>query len=443
MGGLSSVQFDVLRTLVESAPDAALRNLDSALQSDRSGSPAMAEICRMISLETGRRATRSRVLAPLLPLCVSVPNDLQRLVFPAAAPAMVWRVLQAQSPRWVELAEQALPDEDEPSFACDDQLCLEAAAGVRAAAGPWAEVAARLDAFTPSGAGQFAACLEISPIARRAIAHLSEWTGRLTEERAAAARLCFKDAVALADDNAPRLMEMLTAHLEEPWQVIRLVSAVMDRPNDAFVAASELATFGERLMGDIDRRVKTVVDFNLADGREAGEAAGRAVHVATMEIAAIEESIELARAGSWGQRLMAQKRTLASAVENRLKHVEDAVSVALPLQSGRRNKGPRGHPRLTHDPDRIALTKAEALTAFVPEVRSASAVAGFGAVRARAAEAVEARLNQYVEDLLETIHLQAPEAPRARLYLDAAAELLGLLSGAKVAQIVRRRAAAA
>jgi hypothetical protein len=443
MGGLSQAQFDVLRTLVASAPDAALCNLDSALRSDRSGSPAMAEIRRMISLETGRRATRSRVLAPLLPLCVSAPNDLQRLVFPTKAPALVWQALEVQSPRRVELAEQALPEDDEPFFACDDELCLEAAAGIRGGAVPWKEVVARLDEFTPRGAEQFAACLEIAPIARRAVVHLPEWTGRLTEERSAAARLCFKDAVAIADDNGPRLMEMFIAHLQEPWQVIRLVSAVMDRPTDSFVAASELATFGERLMADIDRRVKVVMDFNLAEGREAGEAAGRAVHIASMEIAAIEESIELGRAGSWGPRLMVQKRTLASAVESRLKRVEDAVSVALPLKSGRRKKGPRGHPRLTHDPDRVALIKAEALVSFVPEVRSASAVAGFGAVRTRAAEAVEARLNQYVEDLLETIHLQAPEAPRARLYLDAAAELLGLLSGARVAQIVRRRAAAA
>jgi hypothetical protein len=196
------------------------------------------------------------------------------------------------------------------------------------------------------------------------------------------------------------------------------------------------------VLDDIDAKLKVVTGFDLGEGRGAGAQAGRAVHVATMEIAAFEESIELSRQGPWGMRLMAQKRQLASGVENRLKFVDEAVAAALPLQVARR-KGPRGHPRLSQDPDPVAIAKAEALVAFTPEVRSAAAVAGFGAVRAQAAEAAEARLSQYVEDLLEVIHLQAPEADRARLYLDAAAELLGLLSGVKAAQIVRRRAAAA
>src|SRR3982751_4899293 len=104
MGALSNVQFETLRTLVQSAPDAALRNLDMALQSDRSDSPAMAEIRRLIAIESGHRATRGRVLGPLLPLCTSSPNDFQRLVFPAATPSLIWRALQEHSPRWVELA---------------------------------------------------------------------------------------------------------------------------------------------------------------------------------------------------------------------------------------------------------------------------------------------------------------------------------------------------
>jgi hypothetical protein len=185
-----------------------------------------------------------------------------------------------------------------------------------------------------------------------------------------------------------------------------------------------------------------VTELDLSRGRQAGAEAGRAVHVATMQIAAFEEAIELTRSGPWATRLMTQKRQLAAAVEKRLKFVEDAIAAALPLQAGRR-KGPRGHPRLSHDPDPAALARAETLAAFTPEVRSAAAVAGFGAVRAQAAEAAEARLDQYVEDLLEVIHMQAPEAGRARLFLDAAAELLGLLSGVKAAQLVRRRAAAA
>ena len=443
MGALSHLQFESLRMLVESAPDATLRNLDMALASDSSGSAAMAEIRRLIAVESGDRVARDRVLGPLLPLCRARPRELQRLVLPPAAPRRLWRALISDAPHLVALASEAEPDEDDPFPACDDDLCRVAAEGLRAGSGAFADVARMADGAAPGGAGQLAACLSLAPIARRAAPRLADWIGRLTEERAAAARLAYKDAVAVGEDCGPRLLEMLMARLDEPWLVLRLVSAVMDRPTDAFVAASELASFGERLLDDIDRRLQVVTGFALDEGRAAGAAAGQAVHAATMEIATFEESLELSRQGPWGLRLMAQKRLLASGVENKLKHADDAVAAALPLQRGPKRAGPRGHPRLSHDPDRGLLTKAEALCAFVPEVRSAAAVAGFGAVRAQAAEAIEARIAQYVEDLIETIHAQAPEAGRARLYLDAAAELLGLLTGAKAAQIVRRRAAAA
>lgn len=436
MGGLSSVQFETLRTLVQSAPDAALRSLDLAMESDTSGGAAMGEIRRLIALESADRNVRDRVLAPLLPLCRAAPRPLQRLVFLPALPGRLWRALNAELPSLAEAARGAETTEDEPFPRPDDVLCREAGKRVRERSGAFAAV------VDPAKAACLAACLELAPIARRALPRLSDWIGRHTEERTAAARVAYKDAVAVVEDGGPRLLEMLMGHLEEPWVILRVVSAVMDHPGDDFVAASELASFGERVLDDIDARLALVTGLDLSRGREAGAEAGRAVHVATMEIAAFEEAIEMTRNGPWAVRLMGQKRQLASAVEKRLKFVEEAIAAALPLQAGRR-KGPRGHPRLSHDPDLAALVRAETLVAFTPEVRSAAAVAGFGAVRAQAAEASEDRLSQYVEDLLEVIHLQAPEAGRARLYLDAAAELLGLLSGVKAAQLVRRRAAAA
>ena len=54
------------------------------------------------------------------------------------------------------------------------------------------------------------------------------------------------------------------------------------------------------------------------------------------------------------------------------------------------------------------------------------------------------RLDQYVEDLLETLRSDEPgDIDRLQGYLDAAASLIGVLQGEKAAQIVRRRSAAA
>jgi regulator of sigma D len=78
------------------------------------------------------------------------------------------------------------------------------------------------------------------------------------------------------------------------------------------------------------------------------------------------------------------------------------------------------------------------------ETRSAAAVGGFGAVRAQALEALEKRLDQYCDDLVDTLHKGECEEPeRVRAYLEIAARFMGLVKGPQTAQIVRRRAAAA
>ncbi len=292
MGGLSTVQFETLRTLVQSAPDSALRSLDMALESDRSGAPAMGEIRRMIAVENADRHARDRVLLPLLPLCRSPSRPLQRLVFPPALPGRLWRALNAEAAKLIDDARQAEVCEDDSFPPADDALCREAARLVGARTGRFAAIAELADAAGPRGAEHLAACLELIPIARRALPRLPDWIGRLTEERAAAARIAYKDAVAISEDCGPRLLEMLMAHLEEPWIILRVVCAVMDHPGDDFVAVSELASFGERVLDDIDARLKVITGFDLERGREAGTEAGRAVHVATMQIAAFEETIQ-------------------------------------------------------------------------------------------------------------------------------------------------------
>jgi hypothetical protein len=59
-------------------------------------------------------------------------------------------------------------------------------------------------------------------------------------------------------------------------------------------------------------------------------------------------------------------------------------------------------------------------------------------------EALDPRLDQYAEDLLEELHTgkTAPEE-RVRVFLEIAAEFLGLVRDPKAADFVRRRAAVA
>ena len=48
-------------------------------------------------------------------------------------------------------------------------------------------------------------------------------------------------------------MELLFAHLDDPYHVLRLVTAVMDHPSEHYLAASEMAGFGKRLMDEAGR----------------------------------------------------------------------------------------------------------------------------------------------------------------------------------------------
>ena len=275
---------------------------------------------------------------------------------------------------------------------------------------------------------------------------MPEWLGRMNGEKAAKLRLTYRDVCAVADDAGPRFFEMLTAHLTEPWLILRVIAGVMDHPHETYVSGSELAGFGERVLADIDRRLAEITAFKATSGRQAAHAIAQSVHMATVEIAEIEQSFQLAADGAWGRRVAKQKKQLAETIEAHLKATDRRRRPgALPLQTVR--MGPRtlkGVPRLTQDPDPGQVEKAATLLTFMSEVRASAAAGGFASARAKALEVLELRLDTYVEAVLEEIRAEDGVDPdRARAFLEVAAGLCGLARDEKAAQIIRRRAAAA
>jgi hypothetical protein len=441
---MSEVKLALVRGLIEQAPDVAIQSLMMALRADSRHDESLTVVQQMIELEASDRRARNLVFAPVAPLCAPA-GPFTGLSFPPRALTLIWKALKEESPDDV-IAAKAMaarwggPDCTPELF---DMLCAAAAAGLRGAQGTFGAAAASAD--QGGGRGSLAACLDIAPVTRRALDQMPEWLGRMTSEKAANLRLAYRDAVAIADDAGPRFFEMLAAHLAEPWLILRVISGVMDRPGEAYVSGSELASFGERVLADIERRLGEVTAFKSTAGRQAAHAAAQAVHVATIEIAELEQSFALTPDGSWGRRLARQKKTLATTIEGHLKDTDDAVAQALPLQTVR--VGPRtqrGVPRLTHDPDPAQVEKAASLLTFMSEVRVSAATGGFASARAKALEVLELRLDKYVEEVLEEIRAEdGVDTPRARAFLEIAAEFCGLARDEKSAQIVRRRAAAA
>ena len=445
MGLMSESKLEMVRALIGQAPDSAIRSLLLALSADEGHDEGLTRVHAMIEAEASDRRARNMAFSPIAPLCVE-PGPFTGLCFPPRTLSLIWKALKTEAPEEIRAAKALAADwrAEESSPELFDRLCARAAARLELGGGAFASAAEAAD--TGAGREALAACLDIAPVTRRALDQMPEWLGRMTSEKAAKLRLAYRDAVAVADDAGPRFFEMLAAHLTEPWLILRVISGVMDRPNETYLAGSELAGFGERVLADIDRRLAEVVAFKSTSGRQTAHAVAAAVHTITIQIAEIEQSINLTPEGPWGRRLAVQKHALATSIEGHLKAANDAVHIALPVQTKR--MGPRaakGIPRLTHDPDPVLVEKAATLLTFMSEVRASAPAGGFASARAKTLESLEHRLDTYVEDVLEEIRTPdgAVDPERARAYLEIAAEFCGLARDEKSAQIVRRRAAAA
>ena len=232
----------------------------------------------MIEAEAGDRRARNMVFAPIAPLCAAA-GPFSGLSFPPRALALIWKALKADYPDEVAAAKDLAAGwggPDSHARALRRALRPRRARACAPAGGPFGAAATAAD--QGGGRAALAACLDIAPVTRRALDQMPQWLGRMTSEKAAKLRLAYRDAVAIADDAGPRFFEMLAAHLAEPWLILRVISGVMDRPGEAYVSGSELASFGERVLGDIERRLGEVTAFKSTAGRPAAHAAAQAVH---------------------------------------------------------------------------------------------------------------------------------------------------------------------
>jgi hypothetical protein len=441
MAGVAANKLLMVRKLVETAPDAALRSLELALSGPAGGQGALAAVRGLVEDETAARYVRNSVLAPIVPLCVK--RDTEQTSFPPRVLTLLWAALKTQAPKQVEEAaarcnpwdlEQGPPD-------VFTELCKIAAKGVRAQAEPGFQA---LDAICDID--ELASCLELSAIVRAALPRLQEWVSKMSEERASSARLAYKDACAIRPDAGPLLFEMLAAHLPDDWRILRVISAVMERPNDKFWASSEVSVFGERVLADIEKNIAFIETFDPAKGEVEGRRAAAAAQKIAQQITEFEQSVNLAKDGPWGRRIGKYKQGVAQAVEARMNAAEKELLAALPLRpisilGGKKGKGV---PLLTAEPDETQIGRLTSVLVFIAEIRGCALQSGYGASRAKVLEKLNGRLDQYIEDILHVVRTgDGGDQGLARLYVDLAAGYIAYSRDEKTAEIVRRRAAAA
>jgi len=391
------------------------------------------------------RSVRDCVFGPLVLLCAPRADGFEQMLFPQPALAKLWRVMKQTASRTVSVALASLTTGmDSDTFPpCYDQLCREAARGLREREAPYLPVIAMLEEFRPGASAEFISCLLVAPLARSAAPRLTGWIRHMNNEHAAAVRLMFKDAAAAVEDGTPKLMEMLMAQLKEPWLILRMISAVTGRASDRYLASSEMASFCQRVLAVIDDHLNQLRIFDLDGGPEAAVAAAQHVALAATQAAEVEAAMEMEKQGPWGARLAKQRGLVASLTEGHLKKCGKLVSEALPVQPARAG-GLRPEPLLEMAPDTRLVRRAMAGLTFFDRVRGPAATGGYGTVRAKVCEDITYGLDGYLEDILAIVHDGDPaEAPVARTYLEVGADFMGLLHDIKAAQIIRRRAAAA
>ena len=452
MVALNERKIAIVRTLVESAPDRVVGRLQQALF-ESGGDSALAGVRKLVEIEAQDRSLRNAILSPVAPLCVGDGVSARKLTFPARALPCLWHGLKDLAPDVIAAADTAIAEinDTSPARAIDamnrsfDALTRLAANALRAREQRDFLVAVELcDRARPGGADLLAACLDLAPVVRKAAQRLPEWIAHSGENTTAASRLAYKDAVATADDAGPRLFEMLAAQLSPPWMVLRVISAVMDKPTERYMADSEVGGFGEGVMTEIDDALVAISKLDLDGGVTAGRAAGKLVELISLQTSELEACIELSRDHGWGHRIVRQRKSLAGVVEGLLREAEKLAAAALPTEMASKQRMRRQLPCLTVMPDARAVTRATTLLAFTQEIRSSANYAGFSSVHAKTLENIGAMLDHYVEDVLD--HLKTGDVEHVEIagaFLAIAADCCERVRDEKAGALIRRRAAVA
>ena len=167
MAAIAAHKLHLIRTLVETAPDAALRSLELALSS-AGATGSLAAVRGLVEDETANRFVRNNILAPIVPVCV--PRGEGQVQFPSAVLPRLWRALKSVAPSRVEEAAAKCNPWDLENGVPDvfDDLCKTAAAGLRDP-----ENAAFDSVRSICDPERLALCLQLSAITRSCLPKLS------------------------------------------------------------------------------------------------------------------------------------------------------------------------------------------------------------------------------------------------------------------------------
>jgi hypothetical protein len=433
----------MLKGLVRSLPKASLRSLEMAL--GLTNDPKMVEVRDVILAETEFRHVREAVFAPFMPLFQARTDGLEGVRFPTWIINNLWSALEKQEPDLQGQARILLQSlrTDDPTPVVFFRLVT--AAGQICRNDPNSILPRGADDDDREEVAEFGHYLDLHRLSRQVLARLSDFMGRIDADKAAALRVLYKDASDLDAESGTRFIEIIFANLDDGAQVIKIVATVSDRPKDRFLAESELASFGERILDRIEADLAGLKTFMGGKGKvcEDLDGAGDRVSNCLGQLQAFGQYIELARDGPWGKRVTEAQKAIAGLVEHQLKGAEKTLDAVLPTRTERiYGRMKKEVPDYAQVPDDEAMARARGALLFVQKVRHIAVAGGFASLHTKMTDACEKALDAYFADMLGIAN--GDEAFDREQLLDGferVTDMMEALCGEGKAQVARRRVA--
>ena len=404
---------------------------------------ALIEVRELVSVELEFRYAKDAVFAPYLPLFEARADGLNAVEFPRWLLDNLWRALETHEPELYQQSRFALRGlrAEDPTPVVFFRLVTAAAAICREHPG---DVLPKSPARGDSEeVAEFAHYLDLHRILRTVLAKLPDFLGRIDAEKAAALRLMFKDACAISDEGGMRFMEVIFSHLEDGGQIIKFIATVSDRPNDRFLAESELADFGERIIERIEEGLEDLKSAIGGKGDGALNGAGLRVAQSVGQLQSFSHYIEMTRDGPWSKRVAEASKQIAMLVETRLKGAERIFEDALVMKSERvYGRVKKDVPKMDKFPKPEVVDRARNCAAFVREVRATANAGGFATLHTKTVQGLEAQLDAYFEALLDVANGEDPfDSDQVMTFFELVTDLMEVLCGEEKAVVGRRRVA--
>lgn len=433
----------LLRGLVRSLPQASLRSLEMAL--GLSNESKMVAVRDLIAAEMEFRYACRAVFAPFMPLFEARTDGLNGVTFPTWIINTLWSALESREPALQDEARHALRylRTEDPTPVVFFRLVAAGAEICRMEP----DLLLRKSATDEERklVTEFGHYLALHRISRQFLGRLNDFMSRIDADKAAALRIMFKDASDLDNESGARFMEIIFANLDDGAQIVKFVATVSDHAKDRFLAESELADFGVRILDRIEADLAELKALMGNKGRAGEDPCKTGTRIANClsQLQVFVQYIELTRSGPWGKRVTEAQQVVAGLVEHQLKGTEKALDKVLPTRTERiHGRMKKEVPDYGQVPDESLLASARSALRFVRQMRNISNAGGFASLQGKTTEACEIRLDVYFSDMLAIAN--GDEAFDREQLMDGferVTDLMEALRGEEKAQVARRRVA--